>query len=108
MQMTGTKMIHVPYKGIGQAVTDLIAGRVSVLFGPLDDRFPRCWSPESLKALAVTKHARSYTVVPEDSTVEEGGVPGYDATLAGMVCWRRPDTPKEIVDKDRERRSLKP
>jgi tripartite-type tricarboxylate transporter receptor subunit TctC len=95
MQMTGTKMIHVPYKGIGQAVTDLIAGRVSVLFGP--PTIVSYVESGELKALAVTSRTRS-PLFPKIPTVEEGGVLGYDAT--GWYGLLAPaNTPKEIVDK---------
>lgn len=95
MQMTGTKMTHVPYKGIGQAVTDLIGSRVSVMFGP-----PTIVShveSGKLKALAITSHARS-PLFPKLPTVEEGGVPGYEA-IGWYGLLAPANTPKEVVDK---------
>ncbi len=79
--MTGTFMVHLPYRGSGPALIDLIAGNVDVMFDNLPSALPHIKSGR-LKALAVTSAARS-GAVPEVPTVEEAGgsaLKGYDAT----------------------------
>jgi tripartite-type tricarboxylate transporter receptor subunit TctC len=79
--MTGTFMVHLPYRGSGPALIDLIAGNVDVMFDNLPSALPHIKSGR-LKALAVTSAARS-GALPEVPTVEEAGgsaLKGYDAT----------------------------
>jgi tripartite-type tricarboxylate transporter receptor subunit TctC len=75
--MAGVEMLHVPYKGTGQAVTDLLAGQIDLLFAPAQSVMPHVQA-KKLKALAVTSARRSATV-PDLPTVAEAGVPGYEA-----------------------------
>jgi tripartite-type tricarboxylate transporter receptor subunit TctC len=94
-QMTGTNMIHVPYKGDAPAITDLLGGQIQIYFGG-----PLVLSPHmnagKLRGLAVTSEQRS-KVLPDLPAVNEV-VPGYTAvTWFGM--WAPPGTPKTIVDK---------
>ena len=70
-------MLHVPYKGTGQAVTDLLAGQIDLLFGPAQAVMAYVQAGR-LKAYAVTSAKRSATL-PELPTVAEAGVPGYEA-----------------------------
>ena len=70
-------MLHVPYKGTGQAVTDLLAGQIDLLFGPAQAVMTYVQAGR-LKAFAVTSAKRSATL-PELPTVAEAGVPGYEA-----------------------------
>lgn len=94
--MTGTKMTHVPYKGIGQAVTDLVSGQVQVLFGPPPAVIKQVQAG-ALKALAVTSSQRS-SLWPEIPTVAESGVAGYDAVgWYGLLAPAR--TPREVIAK---------
>ena len=94
MGVSGTKMTHVPYKGIGQAVTDLVSGQVQVLFGPPPAVLKQVQAGV-LKALAVTGPQRS-ALWPEIPTVAEGGVPGYDAVgWYGLLAPAK--TPREVV-----------
>ena len=94
MGVSGTKMTHVPYKGIGQAVTDLVSGQVQVLFGPPPAVLKQVQAGV-LKALAVTGPQRS-ALWPEIPTVAEGGVPGYDAVgWYGLLVPAK--TPREVV-----------
>lgn len=94
MGVSGTKMTHVPYKGIGQAVTDLVSGQVQVLFGPPPAVLKQVQAG-ALKALAVTGPQRS-ALWPEIPTVAEGGVPGYDAVgWYGLLAPAK--TPREVV-----------
>jgi tripartite-type tricarboxylate transporter receptor subunit TctC len=96
MGMTGTKMTHVPYKGIGQAVTDLVSGQVQVLFGPPPAVLKQVQAGV-LKALAVTGSQRS-PLWPEIPTVAEGGVTGYEAVgWYGLLAPAK--TPREVVAK---------
>ena len=79
--MTGTFMLHLPYRGSGPALIDLIAGNVDLMFDNLPSSLPHIKSGR-LKALAVTSAARS-GALPEVPTVEEVGGPllkGYDAS----------------------------
>ena len=79
--MTGTFMLHLPYRGSGPALIDLMAGNVDLMFDNLPSALPHIKSGR-LKALAVTSAARS-GALPEVPTVEEVGGPllkGYDAS----------------------------
>jgi tripartite-type tricarboxylate transporter receptor subunit TctC len=75
--MAKVDLLHVPYKGTGQAVTDLLAGQISLLFAPSQSVIQHVKAGK-LKALAVTGSKRSGTL-PELPTVAESGVPGYEA-----------------------------
>lgn len=91
--MTGVDMVHVPYRGGPPAVTDLIGGRVHVLFDVVTNSIEHIRSGK-LRALAVTTEARAETL-PEIPTVGEF-VPGYEASFwYGLGAPK--DTPAEIV-----------
>jgi tripartite-type tricarboxylate transporter receptor subunit TctC len=75
--MAGVDLLHVPYKGTGQAVTDLVAGHVDLMFAPAQTVMPYVQAGR-LKALAVTSARRSETL-HELPTLAESGVPGYEA-----------------------------
>jgi tripartite-type tricarboxylate transporter receptor subunit TctC len=75
--MAGVDLLHVPYKGTGQAVTDLIAGHVDLMFAPAQTVMPYVREGR-LKALALTGAKRSETL-PDLPTVAESGLPGYEA-----------------------------
>lgn len=77
--MTGTKMVHVPYKGSALALTDLIGGQVSLSFSTSASAIPQVRSGR-LRALATTGATRS-PALPDLPTVAESGVPGYEASL---------------------------
>ena len=92
--MTGTSMVHVPYKGTQQAVTDVVSGRIEILCDNLASLIPLVQSGR-LRALAVTSPQRS-AAVPELPTLDESGLPGYD--LTGWLGIAAPiAAPKEIV-----------
>ena len=94
--LTGTKMVHIPYKGMSLAVTDLIAGQVSLTFGTSLSVVPHVKTGR-LRALATTGAQRS-TALPELPTVAEAGVPGYEASLwYGFVGPAR--IPADIVQR---------
>ncbi len=75
--MAGVNLVHVPYKGTGQAVTDLLAGHVDLMFAPAQTVMPYVQAGK-LKALATTGAKRSARL-PELPTVAESGLPGYEA-----------------------------
>ena len=72
------KLVHVPYKGSGPAVTDLVGGQVQVMFGNLTAVLPQVKSGR-IRALAVTGKTRA-AAAPDLPTVIEAGVPGYVVT----------------------------
>ena len=75
--MAGVRMTHVPYKGSGPALVDLIGGQVGVLFDNMSSGLPHVQSGK-LRVLAVTSAARD-THLPNVSTIAEAGVAGYAA-----------------------------
>ena len=87
-------MLHVPYKSTPQALTDVIAGRVSMMFADFTTAMPHVKSG-ALRALAVTRIKRS-TLFPELPTMDEAGVTGFDMDAwAGFVAPAK--TPPEVV-----------
>jgi tripartite-type tricarboxylate transporter receptor subunit TctC len=93
--MTGVNLVHVPYRGAPQALTDLIGGQVQVSFDPLPPAIELIRSGK-VRALAVTTAVRS-DALPDVSTVGEF-VPGYEASgWNGIVAPR--NTPIEIIQK---------
>jgi tripartite-type tricarboxylate transporter receptor subunit TctC len=92
--MAGVEMVHVPYRGIAPALTDLLGGRVQALFANPAQSIPYT-AAGRLRALAITTAARS-EALPDIPTVSEF-VPGYEASsIFGFGA--RQDTPAEIVD----------
>ena len=76
--MTGTAIVHVPYKGTQQAVTDVIGGQIDILCDNLASLLPLVKSGR-LRGLAVTSLKRS-AALPELPTLDEAGLPGYELT----------------------------
>jgi len=95
MMMTGCKMLHVPYKGAGPAIADLIPGQVHVLFDNLPSSIGHIKGGR-LRALAVTSAERD-PALPDTPTVAET-VPGYEAT-AWFGIGMPKGTPREIIEK---------
>jgi tripartite-type tricarboxylate transporter receptor subunit TctC len=93
--MTGVDMVHVPYRGAPQALTDLLGGQVQVCFEPLPASIEFIKSGK-LRALAVTTANRS-EALPELSTVGEF-VPGYEASGWNGLCAPK-NTPVEIIER---------
>jgi tripartite-type tricarboxylate transporter receptor subunit TctC len=90
------KLVHVPYPGSPQAVTDLLAGRVSMMLGVASTIMPFVKSGR-LKALAVSSAKRS-RIAPNLPTIAEFGVPDFDATVwFGLMAPA--GTPRPIIDK---------
>jgi tripartite-type tricarboxylate transporter receptor subunit TctC len=93
--MTGCDMLHVPFKGAGPALTDLIGGQVHVLFDNLPSSAGHIKGGR-IRALAVTSAGREPSL-PDVPTVAET-VPGYEAT-AWFGIGMPKNTPKDIIDK---------
>jgi tripartite-type tricarboxylate transporter receptor subunit TctC len=95
MAMTDARMQHVPYRGSGPAINDLLGGQVQVMFDSMPSIIQHVRAG-TLRALAVTSATRS-SQLPDTPTVGET-VPGYEASaLFGMAAPK--DTPKEIIEK---------
>ncbi len=95
MAMTGIKMAHVPYRGAGPALTDLMAGTVDVMFDNMPSSIGFI-NAGKLRAVAVTTDKRS-TAMPDVPTVAET-VPGYEASAwFGMAAPK--GTPADVIDK---------
>jgi tripartite-type tricarboxylate transporter receptor subunit TctC len=93
-QMTGTNLLHVPYKAIQQAITDAIAGQIQVVCDNMGSILPHVKAGR-MRAVGVTSPKRS-AVVPELPTVAEQGVPGYEITpWSGFMVPAR--VPRKIV-----------
>lgn len=93
-QRTGIKMTHVPYQGSPQAMTDLIAGRIELMFSPATAALPLIQAGK-LKALAVSSAKRT-AAAPQVPTLKEAGV-DLDATV-WFGIWAPAGTPRAVVD----------
>jgi tripartite-type tricarboxylate transporter receptor subunit TctC len=94
--MTGTQIVHVPYKGSPQGIQDLMAGQVQLMFDNLTSISPHVKSGK-LRGLGVSGPRRS-PVFPELPTVAEAGVPGYVTTAWGGLVAPL-GTPRDIIVK---------
>ncbi len=92
--MTGVNIVHVPYKGTVQAVADLVAGQVQLVFADMVPAMPHIRSGR-LKPLAVTIEQRS-PALPDVPTMIEAGVPGYNATIWWAVALPK-GAPPELL-----------
>lgn len=93
--MTGINMQHVPYRGSGPMLTDLVAGQVQIAFDNLQSSMPHI-KAGTLRGLAVTTATRSQAL-PDLPTVGDF-VPSYEASTWNGVCVPR-NTPTEIIDR---------
>ena len=94
--MAGIKLVHIPYKGGGPAITDLLAGQVPLFFSVISTGVPHVQSGKA-RGIAVTG-ARRAEAVPDIPTIAEAGVPGYAATnWYGLLAPAR--TPKPVIDR---------
>jgi tripartite-type tricarboxylate transporter receptor subunit TctC len=92
--MTGTSILHVPYKGSSGARTDVIGGQVDFMFDAVTTMAEQVKAGK-VKAIATTGRKRS-AVLPDLPTVDESGVPGYEATIwLGLLAPK--GTPAAIV-----------
>jgi tripartite-type tricarboxylate transporter receptor subunit TctC len=101
--MAGVDLLHVPYKGTGQAVTDLVAGHLDLMFAPAQTVTPFVREGR-LRALAITGSKRS-EMLPDLPTVSESGLPGYEAVgwfgLLAPAATPRPTVAKASADVNR-------
>jgi tripartite-type tricarboxylate transporter receptor subunit TctC len=94
--MAGINIVRVPYRGVAQAVTDLLAGQVQLMFPTAASGMPHAKAGK-LRALAVTSAQPSATY-PELPTVAASGLPGYElVAMQGMLAPAR--TPAAIVNR---------
>jgi tripartite-type tricarboxylate transporter receptor subunit TctC len=94
--MTGTNMIHVPYKGSAGVMADVMSGQIALTMDNIPPYLPQVKAGK-LRALAVSPAKRT-PAAPDIPTVAEAGVPGYDSgAWFGLVAPA--GTPKPIVDK---------
>jgi tripartite-type tricarboxylate transporter receptor subunit TctC len=94
--MTGTFILHVPYRASPQAINDLIAGEVQMMFDNLSSITPHVKSGR-VRGIAVSGPRRS-AVFPDLPTVAEAGVPGYETVAWGGVIGPA-NLPREIVSR---------
>jgi tripartite-type tricarboxylate transporter receptor subunit TctC len=91
----GIDMVHIPYKGSGPALNDLLGGQVSVMLDVVSTSYPQIKAGK-LKALAVTGSARS-PLLPDVPTVAEQGFPGFEA-IVWFGVFAPAKTPPAIVE----------
>lgn len=94
--VTGSKIEHVPYKGSGQAITDLLGGQIEMAFTVQSAAKPHMLAGR-LRALAITTPKRT-SVLPEVPTFTEAGYPGVDAkSINGLIAPR--GTPRDYISR---------
>ncbi len=94
--MTGIEMTHIPYKGTAQAMNDVVAGHVPLIFSDLAPAIPLL-KEGKLRALGISSAVR-FAALPEIPPLAESGVPGFDA-VSWLAMVAPAGTPAEIVDK---------
>jgi tripartite-type tricarboxylate transporter receptor subunit TctC len=93
--MAGVKLVHVPYKGGGPAMADLVGGQVNLIFATTASAIPHLKSGR-IKGIAVTTAKRS-ALLPDMPTISEAGLDGFDANnWYGLVVPAK--TPRAIID----------
>ena len=92
--LTGTRFRFVPYRGLGPAMRDLMAGHIDILFDLAANSMPQIQA-QSIKPLAVTTHSR-LSSAPEIPTVDEAGLPGVNF-LNWHAIWAPRGTPVEMT-----------
>jgi tripartite-type tricarboxylate transporter receptor subunit TctC len=95
-QAAGIDLVHVPYKGLGPAFNDVVAGQIPVMFAGMSNVFPHLKSGR-IRALAIGSAKRS-AAMPDVPTMNEAGVSDFDyAAWAGFLAPA--GTPPSIIDK---------
>ena len=94
--MTQTQLTHVPYKGAGPMMTDLLAGQVDFAFDAMGTSAQQIKAGK-LRPLAVTTAKRA-PLIPEVPTMQEAGLTGYEVTT-WYALWAVKGTPREIIDR---------
>ncbi|VTU16603.1 Bug family tripartite tricarboxylate transporter substrate binding protein [Variovorax sp. PBL-E5] len=90
------RMLHVPYKGIGPAVNDLLGGQVSMMFAPISVALPHLKTGK-LRAIGVASLQRS-AALPDVPTIAEQGMPGFEA-VSWYALMAPAGAPKAVVDR---------
>ena len=94
--LTGVKMLHVPYRGSGPAVTDLLGGQVDFMFDSITSARPHIQAGK-LRAIAVGSPQR-VAMLPDTPTIAEQGIKGYDAVSWGGLLAPK-GTPQPVVER---------
>ena len=94
--MTGTYMVHIPYKGSAPALADMMGGRIHLMFDNLASALPSIKS-DKVRALATTTPKRS-SFLPELPTLDEAGLKGFDMTTWWGISVAA-KTPQPVVDR---------
>ena len=94
LQMARLEMLHVPYKGLGPAIADLVGGQVQLAVSNVSTALPHVKSGR-LRLLAVTS-ARRIPLFPDAPTVSESGVPGYESS-GWYGLWGTAGTPSPVL-----------
>ncbi|MDB5913770.1 MAG: tripartite tricarboxylate transporter receptor family protein [Ramlibacter sp.] len=93
--MTGTRIVHIPYRGAAPAVNDVVAGQVDMTVGVVNQLLPHIRAGR-VKAIGVTSKKR-LAALPEVPTLDESGVPGYESDIwLGLAAPA--GTPAAIID----------
>jgi tripartite-type tricarboxylate transporter receptor subunit TctC len=96
MMTTGTTMVHIPYKGLSLALTDLLSGQVQLMFSSAVSMLPQVKAGK-LRAIAMTGATRS-PAIPDIPTVAEAGVSGYETgSWYGIVAPAK--TPRPVIER---------
>jgi tripartite-type tricarboxylate transporter receptor subunit TctC len=95
-QMTGTDILHIPYKGSGPAVTDLLGGQTNMMFDNIPSSLPHIKAGK-LRALATTGAKRD-PALPDLPTLAEAGVPGYESGVWFGISVPA-GTPREVIQR---------
>ena len=96
MMMTGTALVHIPYKGLSPALTDLLSGQVQLMFSSAVSMLPQVKAGR-LRAIAMTGAKRSQAI-PDIPTVAEAGIPGYETgSWYGIVAPAK--TPRPVIER---------
>jgi tripartite-type tricarboxylate transporter receptor subunit TctC len=96
MMTTGTTLVHIPYKGLSLALTDLLSGQVQLMFSSAVSMLPQVKAGK-LRAIAMTGAKRSQAI-PDIPTVAEAGVPGYETgSWYGIVAPVK--TPRPVIER---------
>jgi tripartite-type tricarboxylate transporter receptor subunit TctC len=93
---TGIDIVHIPYRGSGQAMTDLLSGKVSMMFDQIASSVSNIEGGK-LKALGVTSKDRS-AALPNTPTIAESGVPGFEALSWSGIAVPA-GTPQPVIDR---------
>jgi tripartite-type tricarboxylate transporter receptor subunit TctC len=94
--MADIKLAHIPYKGTGPAMTDLLGGHISMMFAPIPAAHGNVVNG-MLRALGVTSVKRS-NLLPDVPTIAEAGLPGFEVTQRSVVLAPA-GTPRAVIDR---------